>query len=206
MAVLITGASSGIGAAIVSRFLSDEELVIGVDIRPAPYCAIGYQHICADIRDPISIDPEDVHILINNAGIQTTGVNQWEDIDVNLKALIDFTERYGLQPKIQAIVNIASTAAHNGAEFPVYAASKGGVLAYTKNVAQRVAQFGATCNSISPGGVYTLLNKHIMDDPELMSRCYDETLLHKWATPEEIADWVYFVSVNNKSMTGQDIL
>lgn len=56
---------------------------------------------------------------------------------------------------------------HTGAEFPEYCASKGGVLSYTKNVAMRVAQYGATCNSLDPGGVLTPLNECVMIDPEL---------------------------------------
>ena len=56
------------------------------------------------------------------------------------------------------MLNVCSTSAHNGAEFPEYCASKGGLLAYTKHLAMRIAQYGATCNSISPGGVITPMN------------------------------------------------
>ena len=92
------------------------------------------------------------------------------------------------------------------AEFPEYAASKGGVVTYMKNTALRLAKYGATSNSISAGGVYTPLNAHIMDDPNLMEQCLDETLLHRWASAEEIAEFSYFLTNVNKSMTGQDIL
>ncbi len=74
-----------------------------------------------------------------------------------------------------------------------------------KNVALRVSKYGATANSISPGGVITKLNEHILNDKNLYKQVLDETLLNKWATPEEIADFVYFISVTNKSMTGEDI-
>ena len=66
-------------------------------------------------------------------------------------------------------------------------------------------KYGATSNSISPGGVITKLNEHILNDESLYKQVLDETLLNKWATPEEIAEFVYFVSVINKSMTGEDI-
>ena len=101
---------------------------------------------------------------------------------------------------------MASSSASNGAEFPLYAASKGGVVAYMKNAALRVAQYGATCNSISAGGVLTELNQHIIDNPDLMEQCLDETLLHKWAEAEEIAKFCYFITNVNSSMTGQDLL
>ena len=73
-----------------------------------------------------------------------------------------------------------------------------------KNVALRIAKYGATANSISPGGVITPLNKHILDSEDLYEKVLNETLLNKWATAEEIAEFVYFVSVVNKSMTGED--
>jgi len=148
-------------------------------------------------------DIEDTEILVNNAGVQLMCM---DDIDINLKGMIYVTQKYGLQKNIKSIVNMASTSAHNGAEFPEYAASKGGVLAYTKNIAQSVAQWGATCNSISPGGVLTESNQHIISDSKLLEAVYNETLLGKWAAVEEIAEWIYFMSVINKSMTGQDII
>ena len=59
------------------------------------------------------------------------------------------------------MVNVGSASGHTGSEFPEYAASKGGVIAYTKNVAGRLAPQG-TCNSIDPGGVLTPLNQCVM--------------------------------------------
>ena len=101
---------------------------------------------------------------------------------------------------------IASASARTGAEFPEYAASKGGTVAYMKNVALRVAKYGATSNSLSPGGVLTELNDRVIKDPVLWAQIMNETLLPKWASPEEIAEWAYFVTVINRSMTAQDIL
>ena len=75
-----------------------------------------------------------------------------------------------------------------------------------KFVAGEVAKYKATSNSISAGGVLTDLNKHIIDDDKLYEAVLNETLLHKWASPEEIADLTYFLTVINKSITGQDII
>lgn len=203
MSVLITGTSSGIGKAIAELFLAHSHSVIGIDRNDATIAHDRYKHIKWNITDydnmPNIDDP--INILINNAATQCEN-----DIEVNLTATIKLTERFGIQPNIRSIVNIASTSAHNGSEFPEYAASKGGLLAYTKNVALRVADYGATCNSISPGGVITPLNDHIINNDEMWNAVMDETLLHRWATAEEIADWTYFVAVNNKSMTGQDVI
>ena len=155
-----------------------------------------------DIRDYDRLpDIEGVNILINNAGTQNG-----DDIDINLKALIHITEKYGVQKNIRSILNIGSASAHTGSEFPEYCASKGGVMAYTKNTAMRVASFGATCNSLDPGGVLTPLNECVMNDEELWEQIMDETPLRRWATPEEIAEWAYFLTVTNKFCTGQSII
>ena len=72
--------------------------------------------------------------------------------------------------------------------------------------AMRIAPFGATCNSLDPGGVLTPLNECVMNDPELWRQIMDETPLKRWATPEEIAEWAYFLTVTNTFCTGQNIL
>jgi 3-oxoacyl-[acyl-carrier protein] reductase len=147
-------------------------------------------------------DIDNVEVLINNAGIQDgPGV-----IDTNLKATIAVTEKYAFTSSIHSVLFMASSSASNGAEFPEYAASKGGVVTYMKNTALRLAKYGATSNSISAGGVYTPLNSHIMDDPDLMEQCLNETLLHRWASADEIAELAYYLTNVNQSMTGQDLL
>ena len=202
MKVLITGTSQGIGKAIAEKFLKNGYSVIGIDRQAQTVEDTAYTHFQCDVRDKEHLpEIEGVEILINNAGTQNE-----EDIDINLKALIYITEKYGVQPKIKSVLNIGSASGHTGAEFPEYCASKGGVLAYTKNVAMRVAQYGATCNSLDPGGVLTPLNECVMNDPKLWSEIMDETPLKRWATPEEIADWAYFLTVINTFCTGQNIL
>ena len=202
MKVLITGTTQGIGKAIAELFLKQGHSVTGVDRQPSGISHTNYAHVQCDIRDAESLPQlDDVEVLINNAGTQNEA-----DIDINLKALLRITERYGIQEHIRSILNIGSASGHTGAEFPEYCASKGGVLAYTKNVAMRVAQYGATCNSLDPGGVMTPLNACVMDDPVLWAQVMDETPLKKWATPEEIAQWAYFLTVVNTFCTGQNIL
>jgi 3-oxoacyl-[acyl-carrier protein] reductase len=202
MKVLITGTSSGIGKAIAEKFLSNGHSVIGIDVLEKTIDNKSYTHIVSDVFDGDLPQISDVEILINNAGVQNSG----RDIDVNLKGAIRITEKYAFQEKIKSVLFIASASGNTGAEFPEYAASKGGIIAYMKNVALRVAEYGATSNSLSPGGVYTALNDHVINNKDLWSKIMAQTLIPKWAKPEEIADWAYFVTVINKSMTAQDIL
>ena len=136
--------------------------------------------------------------------LKAHGIQEGQVIKVNLEGTIAITEKY-ITPNIKSVVFIASSSATTGSEFPEYVASKGGVVAYMKNVALRVAKYGATANSISPGGVITELNSHILEDEKLYEAVLNEALLHKWAEASEIADFAYFISVINKSMTGEDI-
>lgn len=210
MKVLITGASGGIGTAIVKIFLDNGHDVFGLDLLPASEgvnahekCKEHYRHFIADVKDPetypAGIKPE---VLINCAGVQ----NSNNDIDVNLKGAIRITEHYAMSnDEIRSVVNISSASAHTGSEFPEYAASKGGLTAYTKNIALRLAP-RAIANSIDPGGVITEINRPVMDDPKLWARIMELTPLKRWAEPEEIAQWVYFVGVTNRFMTGQNLL
>ena len=200
MRVLITGTSQGIGKAIAKKFLSCGHQVIGFDKLQSSITDESYAHYQCDIRKDLP-EINDIDILINNAGTQNEG-----DIDTNLKALIKVTEKYGIRPGIRSILNIGSASGHTGAEFPEYCASKGGVIAYTKNVALRVASYGATCNSLDPGGVLTPLNDCVINDPTLWNEIMAQTPLKRWATPEEIAQWAYFLTVENTFCTGQSII
>lgn len=202
MKTLITGTSQGIGRSIAQLFLEKGHQVIGIDRQASSIDDENYTHHRIDIRDYKSLPNIDgVNILINNAGTQNE-----DDIDINLKALIRVTEKYGLQPSIRSILNIGSASGHTGSEFPEYCASKGGVLAYTKNVAMRIAEFGATCNSLDPGGVMTSLNDCVMNDENLWKQIMEETPLKRWASVYEIAQWAYFLTVVNGFCTGQSII
>jgi 3-oxoacyl-[acyl-carrier protein] reductase len=202
MKILVTGSSNGIGRGIAEKFLACGHHVVGIDRCGGTIVHECYEHVQSDVFSGELPEISGVEVLVNNAGVQNSGM----DIDVNLKGAIRVTEKYAFQGGIKSVLFIASASAQTGAEFPEYAASKGGMVAYMKNVALRVAQYGATSNSLSPGGVITALNDHVMNDAELWNQIMAETLLPKWASVEEIAEWAYFVTVINKSMTAQDIL
>lgn len=203
MDILITGTSDGIGRATAEYFLERGHSVVGFDRKLPALAHPNYRHVILDICDADAY-PEDVQpeILINNAGVQDSG----RDIEINLMGTIRITEKYAIaNPRIRAVVMVGSASAHTGSEFPEYAASKGGLLTYTKNAALRLAP-RAVCNSIDPGGVLTDLNRPVMEDPELWNQIMALTPLRRWATPEEIAEWIYFVGVRNRFMTGQNLL
>ncbi len=187
MKILITGTSKGIGRAIAEKFIDSGHEVVGLDMVPPSIVSPKYLHVQTDVFSGELPAVSGVEILINNAGVQNSG----RDIDVNLKGAMRVTEKYAFQSKIRSVLFIASSSARTGAEFPEYAASKGGLVAYMKNVALRISAFGATANSLSPGGVRTHLNDHVMQDESLWAQIMAETLLPKWAEPEEIAEWAY---------------
>ena len=202
MNVLITGTSSGIGKGCAEYFLQEGHRVYGFDKKSPAIQNRNYTHYFLDIRRESSY-PElpDMNVIVNNAGVQNE-----DDIDVNLKGTISVTEHYGIQPEIRSIIMIGSASGHTGSEFPEYAASKGGILAYTKNVAMRIAPYQATCNSLDFGGVMTELNRPVMDDPKLWNDIMELTPLKRWMTVEEAAEWIYFMAVRNRFCTGQNIL
>lgn len=210
--VVITGASSGMGEAAVLKFLTELDYdVIGIDVLPMserisahPGAGLRYTHRIADVskKDALPDIPK-VNILINSAGVQGTDI----DIEVNLKGVMNCTEKYALNnPYIKSVLNQASVSASMGTEFPQYVASKGGVISYTKWTAKDIAKYGATCNSLSFGGVLTDVNKPVMDDPKLWQQIMDLTPLKQWTTVEEAAEWIYFFTTVNKSCSGQDLI
>lgn len=209
--VVITGTSSGIGHATACLFLKRGYCVAGIDINENTVKnsdkltdaeKARYTHYQVDISKDDLPDIEYVSILINNAGVQDGDV-----IGVNLVGTMRCTEKYALSnPDISAVLNLSSVSAHNGAEFMDYCASKGGVLSYTVATAKAIAPYGAVCNSISFGGVITPLNAPVITDSHKWSKIMDMTPLKKWATSEEAAEWIFFMTTVNKSCSGQDVI
>jgi len=202
--VVITGSARGMGREAAIKFLSEGHVVYGIDISGSTITEDNYIHTVADVSKKDELpDIENVNILINNAGVQGTD----EDISVNLQGVINCTEKYALENKeIKAVINQAAASGSTGADFGNYAASKGGVIAYTKYTAKEIAKYGATCNSISFGGVLSPVNWTVMNDNNKWNKIMTMTPLKKWATTTEAADWMYFLATINKSCTAQDIV
>ena len=187
---------------MAQHFLKQGHQVIGIDLLPASIDHPDYTHNIADASKKKSLpNILDVELIFNNAGTQNKN-----DIENNLIGSINVTEKYAFQEKIKAVLFNVSASAHSGFEFPEYVASKAGLLGYMKNVAMRLAEYGATANSISLGGALTSSNAPVLEDEEIWNKIMEATPLKKWMTENEVCDWVYFLLVTNKSMTGQDVL
>lgn len=204
MKVLISGSSNGIGLAAAKKYLELGHEVYGLDLQKSNISAPNYYHFVCDIRKKETLPTiEDIDILFNNAGLQ----NSENDIENNLVGTINVTEKYGLNNEnIKSILFNASASALSGQEFPLYVASKAGVVGYMRNIAIKLAPQKVTVNAICFGGVLTESNKQVTQNTIKWNEVMDVTPLKKWMTVEETTDWVIFLTLTNKSMSGQSLL
>lgn len=203
--VLITGTTYGIGKATSELFLKNGFNVIGFDIKPQSIRHKNYRHYQVDvsIKDQLPKLDQEINYIVNNAGV----VDENKAIQVNLIGYINIIEKYAFQPHLESLINIASISAHGGIEGMKHSASQGARVSMTKNLAIELGRkYGTRVNSISPGAVLTNLEPELYKNEKLVQAVANENILKRWIMPEEIAEWIYFVSVINKSLTGQDIL
>lgn len=146
-----------------------------------------------------------VDILVNNAGIWTYAEignvpeDVWDEtIDTNLKGV--FNTCNAVVPHLKTrlggrIINIASTAGQRGEAFHShYAASKGGILAFTKSIATELAPHNILVNAVAPGWVDTEMNEEVFADQEFKNQIIEDIPLKRIATSDDVAGVVLFLA------------
>lgn len=224
---IITGAGSGIGLATARLFAHHGARVVVADIddQRGKICAeeIGGRYVHCDVSDAGDItrlydsvvaEFGRVDVVFNNAGISPaedgsileTSEELWDRIqDVNVKSIY-LSCRASLKVMQEqgsgSIINVASFVALMGSATSqsAYTASKGAVLALTRELGVEFARVGIRVNSVCPGPVNTpLLQDLFAADPERAQRRFVHIPLGRFAEPEEIANAVLFLASDESS-------
>ena len=225
---VITGTASGIGAESAKLFQSEGAKVVGVDLSPD---AVGDLAIQADVTDAEQVEGMydqareqfgKIDVLFNNAGISPdddasildTSVEAWDRVqNVNLKSVF-LCCKFGIPHLLDngggSIINVASFVAVMGAAVSQvsYTASKGGVLAMSRELGVEFARRGVRVNALCPGPIETpLLLELFAADPEQAARRMVHIPMGRFGRPEEIANAVLFLASDESSfMTGATFL
>jgi NAD(P)-dependent dehydrogenase (short-subunit alcohol dehydrogenase family) len=232
---VVTGAGSGIGLASVRRLAAEGARVVAVDIDEAAgqqaAAEVGGLFLAADVAaeeqvaalfDEVVARLGRVDVAFNNAGISppeddsilTTGLDAWRRVqEVNLtsvylccKYVLPHMQRQGKG----SIINTASFVAVLGAATSQisYTASKGGVLAMTRELGVQFAREGIRVNALCPGPINTpLLQELFAADPERAARRLVHVPMGRFGEPEEIAAAVAFLASDDSSfMTASSFL
>ena len=222
---IVTGASRGIGAAIV-RKLADEGAQVVACARSIESCDGAALCLKVDVSNSAEVDAcvktavekfGKVDILVNNAGITKDGLlmrmsdDDWSQVlDINLKGAFLFT-RAVTRPMMKnretggTIVNISSVVGITGnAGQANYAASKGGLIALAKTVAKELGSRNIRCNAVAPGFIESKMTEGLSD--EVKRSCMDSISLKRFGKPEDVANAVAWLCGDDASyVTGQVI-
>jgi len=231
---IITGASRGIGKAIAQTFVemgatvcftymsSDEKAkALEKELTANGGTARGFKSDAGDFEAAQKLSEEvvkefgSIDILVNNAGITRDNLlmrmseEQWDEImAVNLKSVFNLTKAV-LRPMLKArkgsIINMSSVVGVKGnAGQANYAASKAGILGFTKSVALELGSRNIRCNAIAPGFIETEMTGAL--DEKTVQEWRDAIPLKRGGTPEDVANLCLFLASDMSAyITGQTI-
>lgn len=229
--VLVTGASGGIGRAIVKRFAKEgyniiyhynstldnafvAEIAKVTNILPVKADFKNCNEIITMFESSIKTFGT-IDCLVNNAGVDRVSPIVDENIDaineclqINLSSAIFLTSLVSkkmCEMQSGAIVNISSIwGKYGGGLESVYSASKSGLIGFTKAIAKELGANGVRANSLTLGMIDTKMNNNLTTEEK--QEFVLNTALQRIGTPEEVASAVYFLaSDDSKYITGQDI-
>lgn len=222
-AIIVTGGSTGIGAAIVDRLLADGRSVVTLQRRAPARNDPRLHHIACDltkaeatrIAGAEAARRFEITGLVNNAGggdpaeISEVDLKTFQDVAaLHLQASLLLTQAVlpGMRArKFGRIVNIGSRAMLGKAGRTVYAATKAGMLAMTRVWALELGPDGITVNMVAPGPINTgLFAQHNPPDSPQVKRMLETIPVRRLGEPEEVAHAVdFFLSGNAGFVTGQ---
>ncbi|MDB3955258.1 SDR family oxidoreductase [Alphaproteobacteria bacterium] len=218
---LVTGGASGIGYAIAEGFkeAGAEVIVTAKSDESLEKCNVetkfgAIRKYKLDVTNDISIEKifeeiDDLHILVNNAGIVKRGleyrIEHFADvINTNLMGVMRMSHE--ALPKLALthgnIINIASMFSFFGSPMsPGYTASKTGLIGLTKSLANGWSQYHVRANAIAPGYIETKLTKPLQEEEEQRERITERTAMKKWGVPEDIAGAAVYLASDRASYT-----
>lgn len=212
--VLVTGGSSGIGAAIAQVFASNGDLVVATgatkeEVERAQVqsesTAISFQEL--DVRDGSAVQAcideiDSLDVLVNCAGVIRRNAEHEPEvfadvIDINLNGSMRVctAAREKLKQRKGCIINTASMLSFfGGGLVPGYSASKGGIAQLTKSLAIAYAPDGIRVNAVAPGWIATQLTQALQEDRTHSEAILSRTPLGRWGEPADVAGPVLFLA------------
>jgi NAD(P)-dependent dehydrogenase (short-subunit alcohol dehydrogenase family) len=218
---VVTGSASGIGASSARLFAAEGAKVVGIDLDAEQ--AVGTLSIAADVSDEeqvrralLTVREElgRIDVLMNNAGINPTddgsvvetSLESWQRVqDVNLRSVF-LCCKHGIPHLLEggggSVINVASFVAVMGAAVSQgsYTASKGAILALSRELGVEFADRGIRVNALCPGPVNTPLLKELFaKDPERAAKRLVHIPMGRFGEPEEIAKAALFLASDDSS-------